>query len=154
MLRIASANDDDGNRCNPFELNFGSLKRKRSCLGHYRMGYRWKAGSETRTMAVSLGRSDVLGAQECDRAESPGSRDVSGSVFAPKPTKNRIRSYPMDRTVITRFYGDIFGVFTGLGGHPGCLYAKGIFFLQKESLGPRKYAKKRAFCAKGIFGSA
>ena len=86
-------------------------------------GYRWKAGSEAETMAVSLGRSDVLGAQECDRAESPGSRDVSGSVFAPKPTKNRIRSYPMGRTVITRFYGDIVGVFTGLGGHPGCLSA-------------------------------
>ena len=37
-------------------------------------------------MAVSLGRSDVLGEQECDLAESQGSRDVSGSVFAPKPT--------------------------------------------------------------------
>ena len=92
MLRIASANDDDGNRCNPFELNFGSLKRKRSCLGHYRMGYRWKAGSETRTMAVSLGRSDVLGEQECDLAESQGSRDVSGSVFA----QNQLRTYVSD----------------------------------------------------------
>ena len=45
------------------------------------IGYRWKAGSEMRTMAVSLVRSDVLGAQECDLAESQGSRDVSGSVL-------------------------------------------------------------------------
>ena len=89
----------------------------------HRMGYRWKAGSETRTMAVSLGRSDVPGAQYGVLTESPGSRDVSGSFFAPKPTKNRIRSYPMGRAVITRFYGDIFGVFTGFGGHPGCLSA-------------------------------
>ena len=37
-----------------------------------------------RTMAVSLVRADVLGAHECDIAESPGSRDVSGSFFAPK----------------------------------------------------------------------
>ena len=32
----------------------------------HRMGYRSKAGNEARTMAVSLGRSDVLGAQECE----------------------------------------------------------------------------------------
>ena len=89
----------------------------------HRMGYRWKAGSEMRTMAVSLGRSDVPGAQHGALTESPGSRDVSGSFFAPKPTKNRIRSYPMGRAVITRSYGDIFGVFTGFGGHPGCLSA-------------------------------
>ena len=44
----------------------------------HRMGYRSKAGSETRTMAISLRRSDVLGAQECDRAESQGSRDFRG----------------------------------------------------------------------------
>ena len=37
-------------------------------------------------MVASLGRSDVLAEQECDLAESQGSRDVSGSVFAPKPT--------------------------------------------------------------------
>ena len=51
-----------------------------------RPGYHWKGGSETRAMVVSLARSDVLGAQECDLAETQGSRDVSGSVFAPKPT--------------------------------------------------------------------
>ena len=50
------------------------------------MGYHSKAVSGTRTMAVSLGRSDVLAEQDCDLAESQGSRDVSGSVFAPKPT--------------------------------------------------------------------
>ena len=42
------------------------------------MGYRSKAGSETRTMAVSLGRSDVPGAQVCDLVVSPGSRDFRG----------------------------------------------------------------------------
>ena len=57
----------------------------------HRMGYRSKAGSETRTMAVSLGRSDVLGAQECDLAEPRGSRDFSGSVFAPKTNYAHLR---------------------------------------------------------------
>ena len=93
-----------------------------------RPGYHWKAGNETRIMVASLGRSDVLAEQECDLAESQGSRAFRGRFLPPKPTKNRIRSYPMGRAVITRFYGDIFGVFTGFGGHPGCLYAKGIFF--------------------------
>ena len=88
------------------------------------MGYRWKAWSKTRTMAVSVGRSDVLGAQEYDRAETPRSRVFRGRFLPPKPTKNRIRSYPMGRAVITHPYGDIFGVFTGFGGHPGCLCVK------------------------------
>ena len=74
----STSTDGSSNRAKPLQ------RQKVARTPH--MGYRWKAGSETRTMAVSLGRSDVLAEQECDRAESPGSRDVSGSVFAPKPT--------------------------------------------------------------------
>ena len=96
-----------------------------------RTGYRSKAGSETRTMAVSLGRSDVPGAQYGVLTESPGSRDVSGSFFAPKPTKNRIRSYPMGRAVITRSYGDIFVFYFRL--------------IRKRNLWPAKKGRKYAF---------
>ena len=79
-------------------------------------------------MVLSLGRSGVLGKRTCDLAESQGSRDFRGRFLPPKPTKNRIRSYPMGRAVITRSYGDIFGIFTGFGGHLGCLCVKRAFF--------------------------
>ena len=69
-----------------------------------RTGYRSKAGSETRTMAVSLGRSDVPGAQYGVLTESPGSRDVSGSVLAPKPTKKSTVAGGLDASLRRYFW--------------------------------------------------
>ena len=68
------------------------------------IGYDSKAGSETRTMVASLGRSDVLAEQECDLAESQGSRDVSGSVFAPKPTKKSSVAGGLDASLRRYFW--------------------------------------------------
>ena len=71
-------------------------------------------------MVLSLGRSGVLGKRTCDLAESQGSRDFRGRFLPPKPTKNRIRSYPMGRAVITRFYGEIaWWTLACMAGHLG-----------------------------------
>ena len=52
-------------------------------------------------MAVSLGRSDVLGEQECDPAESPRSRAFRGR-FLPQ-NQRKIRRYASINSFVVTF---------------------------------------------------
>ena len=89
----------------------------------HRMGYHSKAVSGTRTMAVSLGRSDVPGAQVCDLVVSPGSRDFRGRFL---PQNQRKIEFGL-----IRWAGPSLRVFTAifLASYP-----------QKESLARKKRA--------------
>ena len=98
-----------------------------------------------RTMAVSLGRSDVLGAQECDLAESPGSRD-----FRFLPQNQRKIEFGL-----IRWAGPSSRVFTAIFlAYLQVLEVIQAVFMQKESFltkGIRHYAFLRRyfgrFCA-------
>ena len=112
----------------------------------HRPGYRWKAGSETRTMAVSLGRSDVPGAQHGDLAESPGSRDFRGRFLPPKPNEksNSVLSDGPAHSV----QKESLACKRNLGGNfPKC----DPFALKSHSMQARRMTFQQKSPAKGIF---
>ena len=94
-------------------------------------------------MAVSLGRSDVLGEQECDPAESPRSRAFRGR-FLPQ-NQRKIRRYASINSFVVTFVSK-----TDLDATLETVKARNI--VQKESLASKKLFRFDAYLRKGIFG--